>query len=84
MIQALGNFVIVETRPFEAKTDSLIVRPDVAKELVLESTVISVGPKVKDIKPGDIVVTAKFGGSEVKHAGKEYRVFSSEDILAIL
>jgi chaperonin GroES len=37
-----------------------------------------------DVKIGDLVLTNKYGGTEVKVEEKEYKLVSAEDILAIL
>ena len=33
---------------------------------------------------GDRVLTSKYGGTEVKHGDKEYKIVSQSDILAVL
>ena len=43
------------------------------------------GKKVPfDVKVGDIVLTSRYGGTEVKVDDKEYKIVSSDDILAIV
>jgi len=37
-----------------------------------------------EVKKGDRVLVSKYGGTELKLNGKEYRIFSSDDILAII
>ena len=37
-----------------------------------------------DVKVGDIVLTSRYGGSEVKVDDKEYKVVNQDDILAIV
>ena len=37
-----------------------------------------------DVKVGDIVLTSRYGGTEVKVDGKEYKVVNQDDILAIV
>ena len=67
--------------------------PDTAKEKPQECKVIALGTgkfddngkKVPfDVKVGDIVLTSRYGGTEVKVDGKEYKVVNSDDILAIV
>jgi chaperonin GroES len=36
------------------------------------------------MKKGDRVLVAKYGGTEVHLEGKEYKIFNSEDALAVL
>ncbi len=37
-----------------------------------------------DVKVGDIVLTSRYGGTEVKVDGKEYKVVNQDDILAVV
>ena len=38
----------------------------------------------KEVKKGDRILVSKYGGTEIKIDGKEYKILSSDDILAIL
>ena len=88
----IGDRVVVKPEPEEEKTKSGIVLPDTAKEKPQEGTVVAVGPgKVLDngqrvpleVKVGDRIIYAKYGGTEVKVDGEEYMILSERDILAI-
>lgn len=89
-LEPLGDRVIVEPGEGEEKTASGIVIPDTAKEKPQEGKVVAVGPGryedgdliPLDVEPGDTVVYSKYGGTEVKVAGKEYLILSERDILA--
>lgn len=92
-IQPLGDRVLVEPVEEKEQTKGGIVIPDSAKEKPQEAKVISLGTgkidekgnKVPfDVKVGDIVLTSKYGGTDVKYNDKEYKILSSSDILAIL
>jgi len=70
-----------------------IIIPDSAKEKPQESKVVALGTgKVDDdgkkvpfeVKKGDTVLVSKYGGTEIKLDGKEYKIMNSDDILAIL
>ena len=37
-----------------------------------------------DVKVGDIVLTSRYGGTEVKVDDKEYKVVNQDDILAVV
>jgi len=37
-----------------------------------------------EVKVGDRVLISKYGGTEIKVDGKEYKVLNSDDILAIV
>ena len=93
-IQPLGDRVLVEA--VEAADEQVmggIVIPDSAKEKPQESKVIALGTgktddngkKVPfDVKVGDIVLTSRYGGTEVKYEGKEYKILNADDIQAII
>ncbi len=91
-LKPLGDRVVVKPEVSEEKTKTGIVLPDSAKEKPQEGTVIAVGPgRVLDngqrvpleVKVGDRVVYAKYGGTEVKLENEEFIVLSERDILAI-
>jgi len=93
-IKPLGNRVLLE--PVEEPAEQIkggIVIPDSAKEKPLESKVIALGTGklddngnkiVFDVKVGDLVLTNKYGGTEIKLNDKTYKVVSADDILAII
>ena len=70
-----------------------IVIPDTAKEKPQEGTVIAVGKgkfsekgdrQPLEVKEGDRVLFAKYGGTEFKLDDEEYLVLKENDILAII
>ena len=92
-IKPLGDRVLVEQIEEAEQIKGGIVIPDSAKEKPQEAKVIALGTgkiddngkKVPfDVKVGDIVLTSKYGGTEVKLDGKEYKILSSSDILAVI
>jgi chaperonin GroES len=92
-IQPLGNRVLLEPIEVEEQVAGGIIIPDSAKEKPLESKVAALGTggidekgnKIPfDVKVGDIVLTNKYGGTEIKHNDKEYKIISATDILAIV
>ena len=92
-IKPLGDRVLLEICEVAEQIKGGIVIPDTAKEKPQEFKVIALGTgkfddngkKVPfDVKVGDIVLTSRYGGTEVKVDGKEYKVVNSEDILAIV
>lgn len=52
-------------------------------QIVDESVVVAVGPKVKELKPGMKVLTPAREGLAVKIDGTIHRLFKEEEILAI-
>ena len=45
---------------------------------------IAVGADFKEIKKGDRVIFAKYGGTEIKIEDDEYLVLGEDDVLAII
>lgn len=91
--QPLHDRVLVERLEQENKTESGIIIPDTAKEKPMQGKVIAVGSGSKnekgntaplDVKAGDKILFAKWGGTEVKLEGKEYLIMKESDILGIV
>lgn len=92
-IKPLGDRILVEpVEEKETKKGGIII-PDTAKEKPQEGIVRVLGTgKLDDngkkvpfeVKAGDRVLVSKYGGTEIKLDGKEYKLLGSDDILAIL
>lgn len=91
-LQPLGDRVVVEPLSKEEVTKGGIFIPDTAKEKPQEGKVLAVGPGkmsddgkriTPDVKVGDIVIYAKYGGTEFKEDGKELMILRESDILAV-
>ncbi len=92
-LKPLGDRVLVE--PLEEKETKKggIIIPDSAKEKPTEASVVALGTGKTDddgkkipfeVKKGDRVLISKYGGTEVKLDGKDYKILNSDDILAII
>jgi chaperonin GroES len=90
-LQPLGDRVLVKPIEKEEKTKSGIYLPDTAKEKPQEGEIIGVGPGKydeagkripMDLKVGDIVIYAKYGGTEIKVDDVELMILRESDILA--
>lgn len=92
-IKPLGDRLLVE--PLEEKETKKggIIIPDSAKEKPQEGVIVALGTGKTDdngkkvafeVKKGDRVLVSKYGGTEIKLDGKEYKIFSSDDLLAII
>jgi chaperonin GroES len=88
----LGDRVIIQPEAAEKTTQSGIVLPDSAQDKPQTGVVISVGTgKVSDegktipmnVKEGDIVIYAKYGGTELKMNNDDYLIIRESDILAV-
>jgi chaperonin GroES len=90
-IQPLGDRLVIKPIEREEVTRGGIVLPDTAKEKPQEGEVLAVGPgKVgddgkripMDLKVGDVVIYAKYGGTEIKENGQELMILRESDVLA--
>lgn len=88
----IGDHVVIKRDKAESKTPGGIVLPEVAQDRPKKGTVIAVGPGTIDtglrispqVKPGDRVVFAAFGGGAVELNGEKYVVIREVEILSIL
>jgi chaperonin GroES len=92
-VRPLHDRLIVQRLEEEEKTKGGIIIPDTAKEKPMEGKVIAVGGgRIKkdgtkipiEVKKGNRVLYAKYGGTEVKIDGEEYLIMKEDDILAII
>ena len=94
-VRPVGDRILVESvqeKENKGKKGEIII-PDTAKEKPMESVVVAVGPgKTGDdgkrifleVKKGDRVLVSKYGGTEIKLDGKDYRIFNGDEVLAII
>ncbi len=90
----LEDRVVVQVIEQEEKTSSGIVLPDTAKEKPQKGTIVAVGPGRYNedgdelipmpVKKGDVVVFAKYAGTEIKLNGEDYMVMRASDLIGIL
>jgi chaperonin GroES len=92
-IRPVGDRVVVRPASKEEVSKGGIIIPDTAKEKPQEGIVIAVGAgKVLDsgersqmeLKVGDKVLFAKYGGTEFKYDGEDLLVLRESDVLAVL
>ena len=92
-LKPLGDRVLVEPAEEKEVKKGGIIIPDTAKEKPTEGIVIALGTGKTDdngkkvpfeVKKGDRVLVSKYGGTEVKLDGKEYKIFGSDDLIAVI
>jgi chaperonin GroES len=92
-MKPLNDRVLVKRLESEEKTAGGLYIPDAAKEKPSKGEVIACGPgKLNDkgeraamtVKPGDVVLFAKYAGTEIKVNGADHIIMREDDILAIL
>jgi chaperonin GroES len=94
-VRPIGDRILVE--PIEDKKENGkkggIIIPDTAKEKPMESLVVALGTGKTDddgkrfrfeVKKGDRVLVSKYGGTEIKLDGKEYKNLQRDDVLAVI
>ena len=92
-LKPLGDRVLVEPAEEKEVKKGGIIIPDTAKEKPTEGIVRALGTGKTDddgkkqpfeVKVGDRVLVSKYGGTEIKLDGKEYKILSTDDILAVI
>jgi chaperonin GroES len=92
-VKPLGERVLLQVADIEEQIKGGIVIPDSAKEKPQEAKVVSLGTggtdddgnKIKfEVKVGDLVLTNKYGGTDVTLDDEEYKIVKSDDILAVV
>ncbi len=89
----LEDRVVIKVLEQEETTASGIVLPDTAKEKSTKGKVMAAGPGRYDdsgklipmpVTEGDVVVFAKYAGTELKLDGEDYLVLRASDLIGIL
>jgi chaperonin GroES len=89
----LKDKVLIKRLDQEGTSPGGIIIPDTAKEKPIEGEILAVGSGIRDengtvhaldVKVGDRVLFAKWGGNEVKIGGDEYVILKESDILGII
>ena len=92
-VKPLGDRVLVEAVEEKETKKGGIIIPDSAKEKPTEAIIIALGTGKTDedgkkvpfeVKKGDRVLVSKYGGTEIKLDGKEYKILNTDDILAVI
>lgn len=92
-LKPLGDRLVVEPKEQEQTTASGLVLPETAKEKPQEGVVLAIGPGRRDedgkrvemdVAVGDVVLYAKYAGTEVKLHDKKLLILKESDVLAIV
>ena len=93
MLKPLGDRIVIKVIEDTEQTSGGIFIPDSAKEKPQKGEVVAVGEgkmndkgerEPMDVKVGDIVLYAKYSGTDVKFDGVEYKILSAKDALAVI
>ena len=89
----LGGRVLIEPIEQEELTAGGIILPETAKEKPQQGKVLAAGPGDRndkgervalDVKVGDVILFAKYSGTEVKIEGKKLLIMRESDLLGIV
>jgi chaperonin GroES len=94
-LRPLADRVVVESAEDEEQTfaGGKLVLPETAKEKPQKGVIRAAGPGrldddgkriVMDVKVGDMVLYAKYAGTEVKIDGRKLLILKESDILAVV
>lgn len=93
MLKPLGDRIVVTVLEDSPQTAGGIFIPDNAKEKPLRGEVVAVGEGKlteqgtripMEVSVGNIVIFAKYTGTDVKLDTQVYKVLNSQDVLAIV
>ena len=92
-LKPLSDRIVVEPIEKDEISAGGIALPETAKEEPQQGTIVAIGPGKRDgngqrimmdVAVGDKVLFARYGGSSLKHEGKEYLILREDEILAII
>ncbi|NLN50119.1 MAG: co-chaperone GroES [Acholeplasmataceae bacterium] len=83
MLKPLNDYVVLKFAEKETKTESGIILSSSDQDKPAFGIVVSVGPKVEEIKIGDKVIYQTYSGTNTKIDDQEFLIIKQEHILAI-
>lgn len=92
-IKPLADRIVIKVIEDTEQTSGGIFIPDSAKEKPQKGEVVAVGEgkmndkgerEPMDVKAGDVILYAKYAGTDIKMDGVEYKILSIKDALAII
>lgn len=92
-IKPLGDKLVIKVVDETETTSGGIFIPDSAREKPQKGEVLAVGPgkvlengnrEEMDVKVGDVILFAKYGGTDIKFNNVEYKILSIRDVLGIV
>ena len=93
MIKPLGDRIVIKVIEDTEQTSGGIFIPDSAKEKPQKGEVVAVGQgklnekgerEPMDVIVGDVILYAKYAGTDIKMNGTEYKILSVKDALGII
>lgn len=84
MLRPLEDYVVLKVKKEEKTTASGIILATEEKDKPATGVVISVGPKVENIKANDEVIYQTYAGTKVNLDQEEYLLVQSKNIFAVI
>jgi chaperonin GroES len=92
-LRPLGDRVVIKVIDESEKTSGGIYIPDSAREKPQKGQVLAVGQgkllengsrEPMEVKVGDVILFTKYGGTDIKIEGEEFKILSERDILGVI
>lgn len=92
-LRPLGDRLVIKPIEQEETTASGLILPETAKEKPQQGSVIAVGPGRRDdegkriemdVAVSDVVLYAKYAGTEIKIDGEKLLILKESDVLAVV
>ncbi len=89
-LRILGDRVMIKVDE-AAETEGGILLPETAQEKPQRGTIVAVGEGTRtedgelipcDLEEGDVVIFAKYGGTDITDEGEEYKILETSQIYA--
>ena len=84
-LRPIGERALVKPVEQEEKTASGIVLPETAKDKPQTARIIAIGDlEDGEVSEGDVVVFAKYSGTQITLDGEDYLILDADDLLGIV
>lgn len=83
-MRPLNDKIIVQPDEREEKSAGGVILPDDMQQEQTAGKVIAVGPEVDGVAEGELVVYAKYGGTEIQYQGTKLLVIRQSDVVVVM
>ena len=84
-LRPIGERALVKPVEQEEKTASGIVLPETAKDKPQTARIIAIGDlEDGEVSEGDLVIFAKYSGTQITLDGEDYLILDADDLLGIV
>ena len=82
-IKPIGSRMLVRPDGADSETGSGIMLRATDKDLQQWGTVVSIGPEVREVNPGDRILFEKFAGSPVEVESAAHLIMDESDVIGV-